>query len=100
MDSLLTIALPSALEDEFLDLLREQADLVSGFTVLHGFGLGANVALNTVMERVEGRARRVLVQVLLRADDVEPLVARIRAAMKSPHVFYWAVPLQACGRLG
>lgn len=99
MDCLLTVALPSALEEELLDLLRAQVDLVSGFTVLHGYGLGAQVALNTVMERVEGRARRVLVQLLLRAGDVEPLIARLRAALRSPHVFYWAVPLQVCGRL-
>ena len=99
MDCLLTLALPSALEEEVLDLLRGQSDLVSGFTVLHGYGLGANVTLSTVMERVEGRARRVQVQVLLRSQDVAPLIARLRAALQAPHVFYWVVPLQGWGRL-
>lgn len=99
MDCLLTLALPSALEEELLDLLRAQNDLVSGFTVLHGYGLGANITLSTVMERVEGRARRVQVQVLMRAQDVAPLIARLRAALQAPHVFYWVVPLQDWGRL-
>lgn len=100
MNCLLTIALPLALEDELLDLLREHRDLVPGFSVVHGQGLGTGAALGTAMEQVRGRARRVLVSAVMRERDVAPLVQRLGATLRSPDVFYWAVPLLACGRLG
>ncbi|MBU0588112.1 MAG: DUF3240 family protein [Gammaproteobacteria bacterium] len=95
----LMIAFPLALEEEMLDLLREHKALVPGFSVVHGQGLGGDVPLTTMMERVEGRARRVLVYVVMRSEDVGPLLAKLRAVLKAPQVFYWAVPLQAFGSL-
>lgn len=95
----LTIAFPLALEEEMLDLLREHKALVPWFSVVHGHGIGVDVPLTTMMERVEGRARRVLVYVVMRSEDVAPLLAELRAVLKSPQVFYWVVPLQAFGRL-
>jgi hypothetical protein len=99
LDCLLTVALPRALEEEFLDLLRQHADLVPGFSVLQGHGLGADATLSTAMERVEGRARRVFVSMVLRQDQMPHLIAHLRAAFRSPEVFYWAVPVLECGRL-
>lgn len=99
MDCLLTLALPLALEEEMLDLLRQQQDLVPGFSVTQGHGIGGHAPLTTAMEQVQGRARRVFVHMVMRSDDVAPLVARLREVLQSPQVFYWAVPLQAFGRL-
>jgi hypothetical protein len=99
LDCLLTVALPRALEEEFLDLLRQHADLVPGFSVLQGHGLGADATLSTAMERVEGRARRVFVSMVMRQAQVPPLIAHLKAAFHSPEVFYWAVPVLASGRL-
>lgn len=99
LDCLLTVALPRALEEELLDLLRQHPALVPGFSVLHGHGMGADVTLATMMERVEGRARRVFVSMAMRSSDVPALVAHLRAAFHAPEVFYWAVPLLAAGRL-
>ncbi len=96
---LLTVALPLALEEEMLDLLREQRNLVPDFSVVHGHGIGSEAPLTTMMERVEGRARRVFVYAVMRRTDVPPLVARLRDVFQSPEVFYWTVPLQECGRL-
>lgn len=98
-DQLLHLALPGALEEEVLDWLRAQEDLVAGFTVLHGYGYGANVPLATVMERVEGRARRVVIQLPVHGVDLEPLLARLRASLPSPQVYYWVVPLLGWGTL-
>lgn len=97
---LLTVALPRALEDEVLDLLRDNADLVPGFSVVDAHGIGSGASLSTAMEQVQGRARRVLVYAVMRHGDVELLVQRLGATLKSPGVFYWAVPLLASGRLG
>ncbi len=95
---LLTLALPLALQDEVLDLLREQHDLVPGFSVVSGHGMGEYASLTSMMERVEGRARRVLVYMVMRVDDVPVLVERLRSCFQSPEVFYWAVPLLLSGR--
>jgi len=99
MDCLLTLAMPLALEEEMLDLLRQHQDLVPGFSVIQGHGIGVHAPLTTAMEQVQGRARRVFVHMAMRSSDVAPLVARLREVLQSPLVFYWAVPLQAFGRL-
>jgi hypothetical protein len=98
-DCLLTLALPLALEEEMLDLLRQHPDLVPGFSVVQGHGIGADATLTTMMERVEGRARRVFVSAVMHGRDVAPLVAHLREAFSSPEVFYWVLPLQEFGRL-
>lgn len=96
---LLTIALPMHLEDEMLDFLRHQRDLVTGFSVVPGQGVGQGAPLTTMMERVEGRARRALVYVVMGTGDLDVLVSRMGSTIASKEVFYWAVPLVASGRL-
>ena len=96
---MLTLTAPKALEEELLDLLREQTDLASGFSVLHGYGLGAGATLVSPMERVQGRAQRVVVQLLMQQADVAALIARLSASLKSHEVAYWAVPVLTAGRL-
>lgn len=100
VNCLFTLALPLALEEEVLDLLREQRDLVPGFSVVHGQGVGSGASLSTAMEQVQGRARRVLVYAVMREADVLVLVQRLGQTLRSPSVFYWAAPLLASGRLG
>jgi hypothetical protein len=99
IDCLLTLVLPLALEEETLDLLRQHTDLVPGFSVVHGQGIGSHAPLTTAMEQVQGRARRVFISMALRRADVEPLVARLRGTLSSAQVFYWVAPLLAYGRL-
>jgi hypothetical protein len=98
-DCLLTLALPLALEEEMLDLLRQHPGLVPGFSVVHGYGLGADATLTTMMERVQGRARRVFVAMAMRSHDVPVLINHLRQALSAPEVFYWSVPLLASGSL-
>jgi hypothetical protein len=96
---LLTLVLPLALEEEMLDVLRGHVELAPGFSMVRGHGIGADATLASAMERVEGRARRVLVYVVMRDADVAPLMAQLRQAFSSPEVFYWVTPLQEFGRL-
>lgn len=98
-DCLLTLALPLALEEEMLDLLRQYPALVPGFSVVPGYGIGADVTLSTMMERVQGRARRVFVSLAMRSPDVPVLIHHLRQALSAPEVFYWSVPLLASGSL-
>ena len=99
-DCLLTLAVPQALEEEILDLLWAHPEMVPGFTVLHGQGMGAHVALTSSMEQVQGRARRVFVQVALAQARVPALIEILQQALENPRITYWVVPLLAFGRFG
>lgn len=99
-DCLLTLVVPSALEEDLLDLLRSQPRLTPGFTLVPAQGMGAHIHLAASMEQVQGRARRVLVQLVLRQVQIEPLIALLRQAFPTPQIAYWATPLLAFGRLG
>lgn len=99
-DCLLTLAVPKALEEEILDALLSLPTLAPGFTVVPGQGIGRHVELASTMEQVQGRARRVLVQVAMEQAQVQPLIDTLRAALSSPQVAYWVVPLLTFGRLG
>lgn len=99
-DCLLTLVVPSALEEDLLDLLRSQPRLAPGFTLVPAQGMGAHIHLASSMEQVRGRARRVLVQLVLAQAQIQPLIALLREAFPTPQVTYWATPLLAFGRLG
>lgn len=99
-DCLLTLAVPQALEEELLDTLRAHPDLVRGFTVTPAQGVGQHVELASAMEQVQGRARRVLVQVAMAQPQVPVLIDHLRAALPTPQAAWWVVPLLSFGRLG
>ena len=99
-DCLLTLAAPTALEEEILDTLRALPTLVRGFTLVRAEGLGAHVELASTMEQVQGRARRVMVQMALRQTHLDTVIAALRGALPNPQVAYWVLPLLAFGRLG
>ena len=99
-DCLLTLAVPAALEDDVLDTLRALPHLAPGFTLTRAEGLGAHIALDTALEQVQGRARRVVVQMAVRQAHLQPLLDALRQALPTPQAAYWAVPLLAFGRLG
>lgn len=99
-DCLLTLAVPHALEDEVLDTLRALPDLVPGFTLVKAHGLGAHIELDSAMEQVQGRARRIMVQMALQQAHLPALMDALQQALPNPQVTYWVVPLLAFGRLG
>lgn len=99
-DCLLTLVVPSALEEELIDLLRVQPRLVPGFTLVPALGMGRHIHLATSMEQVQGRAQRVLVQLAISQEGLRPLIAILRQAFPTPQVAYWATPLLDFGRLG
>ena len=99
-DCMLTLALAPALEDELLDALMEHPDLASGFAVLRGQGMGTRVELASAMERVEGRARRVFIEVAMARSNVDALLEELGWKMGSAPIAWWVVPLLGFGRLG
>ncbi len=99
-DCVLTLSLPRALEEEVLDHLMAHPDLATGFTLWQGQGMGTRVELTSAMEQVQGRARRVFVQVALSRQHVPALLGALRAELGSAGITYWVTPLLAFGRLG
>ena len=100
LDCLLTLSLPRQLEEEVLDTLMAHPELAPGFTLMHGFGMGTRVALATPMEQVQGRARRVFVQVALPQVRVPMLVKALSRELRRAQITYWVTPLLAFGRIG
>ena len=97
-DCQLTIALPAALEEELLDLLRANDQWVSGFSILHSEGFGAGAEQLSTIEQVMGRSRRRLVQILMLREFVDPLRAAIGARFSTADMAWWLTPLLAFGR--
>jgi hypothetical protein len=97
-DCQLTVALPVALEEEFIDLLRGLPTLVGGFSIVPAEGFGRGAQLVSTMEQVRGRSRRLLVQVLMQQEQVEPLLAALRDRIRSADVAWWTLPVSGFGR--
>ena len=97
-DCQLTLALPAVLEEEVLDALRAQTQWVSGFTIVPGEGFGAGAQQLSTIEQVMGRARRRLVHILMRRDDVAPLCEVLARQFQAPDMAWWVTPIVDFGR--
>jgi hypothetical protein len=98
-DCLLTLALPDSLEEEVLDHLASVPQWVRGFSIMRAEGFGAGAKLRSSMEQVRGRSRRYLIQMLMRNENVAPLVESLRSRFTSDEMAWWTVPLTGFGRL-
>lgn len=96
---LLTLMLPQAREDAVLDLLARCPELTEGHTLVQAQGLGHGALLQTPMERVQGRARRALVQAIIDAQHGPALLQRLRAELPTEEIVYWITPVLAHGTL-
>ncbi|WP_235839969.1 DUF3240 family protein [Derxia lacustris] len=98
-DRLLTVVAPVALQDELIDVLLGLPELVRGFTATPADGFGAGVRLPSAIEQVTGRARRVRLEVALTEAQIAPLLAALKAALPTPEIAYWVLPVLGFGRL-
>jgi Protein of unknown function (DUF3240) len=98
-DCLLTVSYPAELKEELIDLLREQPQWVNGFTTVAAEGFGAGTRLHSTMEQVRGRSRRRIVLVAMASENVEHVLAALRARIPSDEVAWWTAPLSGFGRL-
>lgn len=95
----LHLAFPAAIEEELIDFCHEQSALLSGFTLLAAEGFGESASLHTAVEAVLGRARRRVLVSVLPEHHVEAVIAALRAALPSPEMVYWTLPVSRFGRL-
>lgn len=98
-DTLLTLTIPLALEEDILDFLLLHPVWASGFSIVDAQGMGQGALLRSNMELVHGRSRRKLVLVAGLRVDLAQLLAALAEEMPSPEVAYWMTPLLESGRL-
>lgn len=98
-DCMMTLAFPLALEEQIIDFLLDHPQWVSGFSLVDAEGMGRGEGLRSTMEKVKGRARRRLINILMRNEDVLPLAGALSKEFHSLHVAYWVVPLLSFGRM-
>ncbi|MDR2015841.1 MAG: DUF3240 family protein [Azoarcus sp.] len=97
--SAMTLAFPLALEEQIIDFLLDHPQWVHGFSLIDAQGMGRGAGLKSAMEKVKGRSQRRLMNILLRNEDVVPLVEALREEFRSPDMAYWVVPLLSFGRM-
>lgn len=96
---LLTLAFPAALEETIVDHLLEHPEWASGFTLVRAEGHGRAVALRGSVERVRGRAGRLLVHIVMTRGDSDRLLGHFGSALGAAEVFFWRTPIVDCGWL-
>ena len=89
---LVTINVPPALEERFVDWLLDRED-TPGFTSYAANGHGSRHDHLTVTEQVSGRQRRLEFRVEVPAGTLDAFVAALSATFGGADVFYVVVPV-------
>lgn len=98
-DTLLTLTLPAALEDDVLDFLLDHPDWAGGYTVTDAHGMGRGMRLSSTMEQVQGRRRSRQVAIAGEGAQLRQLLAALAQQIPSSEVSYWLLPMTQFGRL-
>jgi len=98
-DCAMMLAFPLALEEQIIDFLLDHPQWVRGFSLIEAQGMGHGAGLRSAMEKVKGRAQRRLMNILLRNENVAPLVGALREEFHTPDMAYWVLPLLSFGRM-
>jgi hypothetical protein len=94
---LLTLSLPPALEEPFVDwLLEHRPDL--GFTSVVAYGHGLHPERLSAIEQVTGKQRRVAMQIVMPAAHATALVEHMAAAFSHTDTYFWVMPVLQSGR--
>ncbi|MGD9842458.1 MAG: DUF3240 family protein [Steroidobacteraceae bacterium] len=98
-DCQLTLAIPTALEEEVLDLLLAHPEWVTGFTLFHGEGFGIGSTLRSTLEKVRGRAQRTVITLLLQRVQLGSLIELLNNSFPSDEVSWWTSTVDGFGTL-
>lgn len=94
----LTLVSPPEIEEKLLDTLLEVAgDEV--FTSTPTFSHGTAHGRLSGAEQVMGRSGSVQVQILLKTEELEPLLAALRAGFAGTGLRFWVTTLAQSGEI-
>jgi nitrogen regulatory protein PII len=95
----LTVLAPRDLEASLLAAVLDLQPAVPGFTTTHVSGHGERFEGTRVKEQVRGRVDRVMMWLVLPAEDVERVLTQLRRCIPNPDIVWWMEPVDAMGRL-
>ncbi|MBV2233925.1 MAG: DUF3240 family protein [Sterolibacterium sp.] len=94
----LVLIFPPRLEALLTEALSADAAL-PGFTLLHGEGHSRDFSHASSAEQVRGRVQRLVLWMLLPQEDVDYVLALLRAQVDMQDVRWWTEPVLALGNL-
>ena len=94
----LTLVSPPEIEEKLLDTLLEVAGN-EVFTSTPTFSHGTAHGRLSSTEQVMARSRSVQVQILLKAEELEPILAALRAGFAGTGLRFWVTTLTQSGEL-
>ena len=95
---LMTLMVPSLLEDSMVDWLMLNAEdrlFLSGVVSVHAAG---HERLS-LMEQVTGRRQHIRFEVLLEAGEVDGLIKRLQQDFLETGIRFWTAPIDESGAL-
>lgn len=95
----LSLAAPLHLEEALVEQFLERPEWASGFTLVKAEGYSRHHATLSAQELVRGRAQRLLVQIVLDADNAQALLALLKQRFPRRDVAWWLEPVIEFGRL-
>lgn len=95
---MLTIIIPTTLEDVVIDWMLEQSD-IAGFNSSSIYGHGSAETGMSVSERVTGKSKRVMFQTHVSESDAKNILARLKQEFARSDIHYMIRPLIAAGNL-
>lgn len=95
---LLTLICSPALEQTIIDWLLTQ-DSMPGFTSLCVYGHGSDPHTLSLVERVEGRKKKIMFQVHLEEQHARQIVNKLKQEFGGTKIHYWLQPLVEAGKL-
>ena len=98
-DVLLTLIMPSELNQLVEDILLSRPDLVPGFTATVAEGHGPVVALLEDADRVAGHAPHTVIRTVGPEADKREMLAVLKRELPHANIFYWMTPVIESGRL-
>jgi hypothetical protein len=95
----LSLAAPMHLEDELVEQFLEFPEWASGFTLFKAEGYSRHHERLSMLELVRGRTQRILVQIVLEADNAQALLAHLKTRFPKRDMAWWLEPVIDFGRL-
>ncbi len=93
----LTLIVPTALEEDMVDLLLEHEALTRGFITSEVEGHGRNVTYQSMAEKVRGRAHQVEMKIIMQHADAQILLRDIKQALPRANIVYYMTPVTEFG---
>ncbi|HQR03603.1 MAG: DUF3240 family protein [Proteobacteria bacterium] len=97
---LLTLVAPRSAAPQVEDLLLSCPPPVSGFLGSDAAGHGLDLVFDEPGERVRGRARRIVFQVVAPRPAMDALLALLGERLTNVRLHYWITPVLALGSIG